>query len=211
MSVAQKLKWKKLINQLRYIYQELELVEEISNASAADFQKYYEDFCQKNDIDLADLNRTHADHIEEVYKATPQDGKEEEEKSDDEQQLYEVFSKLFKKIALFLHPDRLSSNMELTNEEKEERIETFKRAKTALEEGRYFILIECAEKYNIPIPRNFKQQNRWMKKELNHATELTGKVIQSYNYMFAECEEDNCRDLLMQRFLNQLFEINVEN
>ena len=150
MSVAQKLKWKKLINELRYAYEELELVKEIAAASASEFQTYYENFCSRNNIDLAELNRKHSVDLEKLYgppKPDPDDigqlpysgstdlalyeGEEQENvesqhvstdcDDDDEREMYDIFSKLFKKIALALHPNRVNSK-DLSDEEKEEML-----------------------------------------------------------------------------------------
>jgi hypothetical protein len=216
VAVTDKLKWKKLVNQLRYTYDELDLVEEIASSTAAEFQAHYEGFCERNNINLKELNEKHADHLEEVYgtAAEPdEDGDEEkkeetpEEKADRE--IHEIFSKLFKKIAFILHPDRLSSNDKLSDEEKDDMLETFKSVKDALEERRYFVLLDCAEKYKIPLPKNYKQQSPWMKKELEHTKEAVGSVTNSYNYKFADCDTDDCRDDLIRNFLEQLFELNT--
>jgi len=207
VSASQKLKWKKLLNQLRYFYGELELVEEISTAAAPDFQQYYETFCVKNDIDRGNLNKEHAGHIDEVYGPGNSEGaqKPDEEKTE----IDEIFAKLFKKIAFILHPDRLASDLSLTAEEKSERIEMFKRIKNALEEKKYFLLIDCAEKYNVALPKTYKTHTQWMKKELQTVSENITKTTSSYNYMFAECDDDECRDEVIRRFMQQLFQINV--
>tara|TARA_Y100000310_G_scaffold204066_1_gene204345 strand:+ start:360 stop:1073 length:714 start_codon:yes stop_codon:yes gene_type:complete len=237
VSVAQKLKWKKLINQLRYVYEELELVKEIATSTAGEFQTYYEDFCNRNNIDLDELNRKHAAEIEKLYGSPKPEsddigqlpysgstdlalyeGEEQEnveaqhvsteEEDADDREMYEIFSKLFKKIALALHPDRVNSK-DLSDEEKEEMLKMFKKAKEALEEEWYFVLLDCAEKYNIPLPKNYKQQLGWMRKELKSALERVGKETTTYNYRFADCESDECRDNLIRGFLNQVFQINV--
>ena len=236
MSVAQKLKWKKLINELRYAYEELELVKEIAAASASEFQAYYENFCSRNNIDLAELNRKHSVDLEKLYEdlnpkpdnmgqlpysgstdLTLYEGEEQEnvesqhvstDCDDDEREMHDIFSKLFKKIALALHPDRVNSK-DLSDEEKEEMLKMFKKAKEALEEKWYFVLLDCAEKYNIPLPKNYKQQLGWMRKELKSAFERIGKNTTTYNYRFADCESDECRDDLIRGFLNQVFQINV--
>ena len=66
MSAAQKLRWKKLVNHLRYVYDELEIVREIGSNASMDFQAYYEDFCRRHDLDIAELNRQHAERVREL-------------------------------------------------------------------------------------------------------------------------------------------------
>jgi len=118
--------------------------------------------------------------------------------------LYDTFCKLFKKLAIRLHPDKLS-NMDLAKDEKKEMLQMFTKAKAALEEKRYFVLIDYAEKLKIPLPKNYRQQTRWMKKELEIARTKIGTQMRSYNYMFAEADTDEARDELIRQFIHQLF------
>ncbi len=74
MSATTKLKWRKLTGKLRHLYDELEIVQDMSTAAGGDFQQYYEEFCTKNDIDLAELNSQHAERIKKLY---PEESKEE--------------------------------------------------------------------------------------------------------------------------------------
>ena len=64
-----------------------------------------------------------------------------------------------------------------------------------------------AEKNNVTVPKNYKQQTRWMKREV---TKLEGKVHhekKTYNYLFAEAETDEERDQIIRQFLKQLFDL----
>ena len=120
--------------------------------------------------------------------------------------MYEIFSKLFKKLALHLHPDKLN-NQDLTDEQKDDMLKMFTKAKDALEERRYFVLVDYAVKLNVPLPKNYKQQSRWMKRELETVNKKIDKETKTYNYMFADAESDDERDRLMKGFIEQLFQI----
>ena len=237
MSASRKLRWKKLVNQLRYMYEELDIVDEISSAGASEFQEYYEDFCRRRDVDIGELNRKHAERVQKLYGrdqekesdmgAVPysgstdlvpyeetEEGRAEEEGGSpilegcDQREMYEIFSKLFKRLALKLHPDKLSTA--LTQDEKDDMLKMFTKAKAALEENRYFILIDYAEKLKIPLPKNYRQQIRWMKKEQEIVRQKIGKQMRSYNYMFAETESDEDKDNLIKQFIQQLFGETIE-
>jgi hypothetical protein len=67
VSASQKLKWRKLVNQLRYMYEEFDIVQEMSSTAAKEFQEYYEEFCRRHDVDIAELNRQNAERIQEIY------------------------------------------------------------------------------------------------------------------------------------------------
>ena len=243
MSVAQKLRWKKLVNQLRYMYEELDIVTEMSSEAAKEFQEYYEAFCHERDVDIAELNRQNAERIQEIYgvkkeqKApgnvpysgstdlVPFEGEPEAEPTEqfydaetggmlqgdstgDDRDMYDIFSKLFKKLALHLHPDKLA-NMDLTEEEKNDMLNMFTKAKAALEERRYFILIDYAERLKVPLPKNYKQQTRWMKRELEVVRGKIGGEMRSYNYLFAEADSDEAKDNLIRQFIQQLFQVTI--
>jgi uncharacterized protein Yka (UPF0111/DUF47 family) len=81
----------------------------------------------------------------------------------------------------------------------------FTKAKTALEEAQYFLLIDYAEKLRIPLPKNYRQQVKWMKREADVLQNLIATQMQSYNYMFADREDVVSKDNLIKQFIFQLF------
>ena len=231
MSVSQKLRWRRYLNKLRFVHEEIEIVEEISTKTGPDFQAYLESYCAKNNINLRSLNRDHSEKVEEAYKnlrAEKQKGNllgdcEDETEPDvlqfadenvseenmeferEDTEIHETFSKLFKKIALYLHPDRLPKN--LTEQEVKQHIDIFNNAKQSLEERRYFILLDLAEKYGVSIPKNYKQQINWMKREIDSLESKLNSKKKTYNHLFAESESDEEKNDLVKRFIKQLFGI----
>ncbi len=121
----------------------------------------------------------------------------------DEIEMHETFNKVFRKIAMVLHPDKLPAD--LSEEERNEKKQMFTDAKAALESRKYFILLDLAEKFKITIPRNYKQQIRWMKKELTELSADIQKNKNTYNYMFSECDDVTERDVVIMRFMAQIF------
>jgi hypothetical protein len=240
VAVSTKLRWKRYINELRFVNEEIDFVREISREAAAEFQAYYEEYCVKRGIDLADLNKQHSSHLEKLYEGEADDeakqhpgldadtdsatvvhddsdDKEEEysqqlgdyQMSQDEKEIHEAFNKVFRKLAMILHPDKLEKT--LTAEERANKLKMFKEAKTALEERKYFVILDIAEKLSITVPKNYKQQIRWMKKETKNLNEALDKETGTYNYLFSECETGDERDQVIRRFLTQLFGPQVFN
>jgi hypothetical protein len=247
MAVSTKIRWKRYINELRFINEELDFVKEINKASSREFQAHYEDYCVKNELDLAGLNKEHSAKLDKLYQGegTPEDNKQNPElgaytdgslvihnappeqqlnssdgevypqqlgdyqMSKDEMEIHEAFNKVFRKIALLLHPDKLDKS--LTDEERDVKLNMFKEAKTALEERKYFIILDIAEKFNITTPKNYKQQIRWMKKETGTLNEELSKEKNTYNYIFSECDSDREKDNIVKRFMSQLFGPQVFN
>ncbi len=231
MGIAVKLRWKQIINQLRYLYEEHELVETIGEEAGSDFQLYYEEYCARNNIDLIKLTHENAQRVDDLFgktdETTPEDGEPEPEDipdgslvirdknleevkedveykmSQEEQQLHDGFRKVFLKLALILHPDKVDPS--LSEEAQKISAANFQKMKDAFEERKYFILLDYAEQYNIAAPKNYKQQIKWMKKEIFQIQAKIEKAKGTYNYGFAECDTDEERDTLIEKFMRQVF------
>ena len=231
MRASNLLKWKRTLNELRFKHSELEFIKDINESHAQEFQLYLEDFCRLKEVDLVDLNKNllaaQSIKIEErkqeklslpdteidetgalvVYHDTPEPVTDEEILVKDGRELSDAFAKLFKQIALYLHPDRLQN---LSDDEKKERLELFKEAQKALKEQRYYFLLDLSERFGVRTPKNYKQQTRWMKSKIQEInSEIESEMI-TYNYKFAECETEEDKERLMKNFIYQVFKVNVE-
>ena len=188
MSAYQRLRWKRVLNDCKHAKEELDLVESLNREVAPMFQEYYEEFLRECDLDLDELNRRHAERIREAYnipETTEIDGSvplasdstslivdvQSREKTDDEQLteddvvLHGIFAKLFKKIALKVHPDKIDP-LKHSYEQRRQMEQDFCDASAALENKEYFILIDIAERLDISLPTNYTQQIRWMNNQL---------------------------------------------
>ena len=222
------LKWKRALNEIKFKHEELELVKEICDGHAVDFQMFMEEYCAQNNIDLKALNHKRGLKMAK-QKAQENQAKQIEQKTEqalaqmanpqvenapaveqinvegkDKDEMYKTFKDLFKKLALNLHPDRVS---DLTPEEREVRLSMFKDAKQALDNGDYFLLLDMSEKFNIRIPKNFKQQTRWMKARIKQIDQEIQAQKHTYNYVFSECESEDEKVKVVKNFLRQIFQI----
>ncbi len=237
MATVDIIRWKRLLNQLMFLNEEIELVDKIIYEYNKHFQEHYEEFCRKNDIDINKLNQENHEKISELYSQTQSNNAEQlginsieqEDNSDntlttfankpeqpkqtiyemsqDEKEMHEVFVKLFRTLALKLHPDKLSSS--LTTEERDDMISMFNKAKDALDDRKYFVLLSLASQFKIKSPKNYKQQIRWMKKEIDFLQSIVDQKKTTYNYAFSECESEQQKDNLVKKFIKHLFNINI--
>ena len=231
MRASNLLKWKRTLNELRFKYSELEFIKDINETHAQEFQLYLEDFCNTKNVDLVDLNKNllaaQSVKIQEkvqerlsipeteiddtgalvVYHDTPEPVTDEEVLVKDGRELSDAFAKLFKQIALYLHPDRLQN---LSLKEKEERLELFKDAQAALKEEKYYFLLDLSERFGIRTPKNYKQQTRWMKSKIQEIDSEINHEKTTYNYKYAECETEDEKERLMRNFIFQVFKVHVE-
>tara|TARA_R110000824_G_scaffold70902_3_gene181757 strand:+ start:1242 stop:2003 length:762 start_codon:yes stop_codon:yes gene_type:complete len=244
MSITDKLKWLKLIDEHRYVYKQLNYIDDIAADAAQDFNEYYADFCKRKGINIKELEEQNAERLDIIYNRNEKnkDGEEDleenqippdasgnpgeiqlyngeqleeeeqcpiQEMSKDDKEIHEIFLRLYKKIAVIIHPDKLLNNKEFSIREKKKMATLFSEASGALEKRKYFVLLEIAEELEILLPKNYAQQTRWLKKEMKDIRGQLGKRQMTYNYMFAEAETDEQRDLLVRKFMNQLFGIVV--
>ena len=68
MSASKKLRWRRYVNKLRFINEEIDLIEEIATKTGSEFQTYLEDYCAKNNFNLKALNKEHSSKVEQAYK-----------------------------------------------------------------------------------------------------------------------------------------------
>ena len=159
---------------------------------------------------LSDMHQQIVRYMEPpVYSTSPEQAEEttgEYQMTQDEQEMYDSFNKLFRKIAMQLHPDKLDPN--LSPVEKQRKVTKFNEAKRALDKRQYFILLELAKEFNIKSPRNYPQQIRWMKKEIEGLNTSINAGKKTYNYAFSECDTEEEKDMVIKRFMHHLFGIN---
>jgi len=220
------LKWKRALNEIRFKHEELEIVKEICSEQNAKFSAELHEFCKKNGIDIGDLIRKKEALRPEIEPGnSPENliGEPDEptdlslsvgrylgevpeikKENSDEDEMYKIFKSLFKKIALHLHPDRLQH---LTEDERSVRLSMFKEAHSALDERNYFKLLDLSERFNIKMPKNFKQQTRWMKGRIRELEQEIQKEKSSYNYAIAEADTQEQKDSFYRSFIKQVFGI----
>jgi hypothetical protein len=232
MLSSKKLKWRRIINELEYLYDEFDIISDLTKQTGIEFEIYYKTYCAKNNIDRDHLNKKNKERLEELYGrplqkkedaapcASEYSGStalalaesefiEEHEELDNDGQFKELhteFNKLFKKLALILHPDRIE-NYTSDDEYKRKLAADFSKARQSLEKKRYFGLIKLAKKYNVLIPENYTLQVRWFKKDKENIITEINKTKKTYNYKFSECENDDERDALIRDFVSQVFQI----
>ena len=235
MSAFQKQRWRRSVNEFKFIREELKIIKAICSEAGPLFEEHYRALLNKHNIDIAKLNEDNAKRIKEAYNiqdeptgsvpmvspedltsdctdlvASPHSPKktEEVEMSEDDIALHNVFSKLFKQIALKIHPDKID-NMKHNFFERRKMAEDFKRANQALDSREYFTLIEIADELGVALPKNYSQQTRWMKRKVQ---ELRGDVEtqrNTFNYVFAQAETDEQKDSIVRQFVQQLFGLNL--
>ena len=63
MSLSKKLKWKKALNEFKFVTEELKLTKDIIRSAGAEFQEFYEKYLESKALDLHKLNQENKERI----------------------------------------------------------------------------------------------------------------------------------------------------
>ena len=194
-------KWNRALNEIRYKHNELEIVKDLSAKYSALFDQEVKKYCEKNNINMESIGQKTAVQvdIQDLEGAL----EVEKSKNSDDEETKEIFRKMFKKLAMHLHPDR---HYGLSEEEKEYRLELFKEARAAYNEEKYFVLLDLFEKYRVGLPKNYKQQTRWMLKKIKQLDTDIENYKNSFSYLFSECETEAEKEKVAAMFVFQIMQ-----
>lgn len=195
---SRKLRFKKLLNQYRYLVKEQEFVKEMMIEAHREFDFEYKQFCVNNDLDYEKMtNKPKPEPNEEESGVT--EYKKEEEEIDTPEKIEVPFhiKQLFKNIARVLHPDSLS----LSDPEYEDKIKEFKEASDAMNRGHWGALLDIADKRNVPMS-NYPKIAAAIKEDIKRIENYIDDKKQTFAWHVYECEEDEeCIERLLKKFL----------
>ena len=192
------------MHEVKYLRTELEYQEEVLAEYHQLFEEYYRRWCTDNSVDIGQQEQQNAKRVEEIVPEPKTIQKHDKnDRIIPEQHIQDKldakkFNKLYKKIAMELHPDKDTGDAD-----------KFAKASDAYEKGFWSVLLEYALELDIE-PDNLSEMLPLLKKE----AEKIRKQIQSnsgvYSWKFYECEEDeSCKERLIKDFLKHLFNLEI--
>ncbi len=104
-----------------------------------------------------------------------------------DQRLIDDCKKLYKKLVSKTHPDK---NMSRSEETQEAQLEDYKRCRGAYENNDWFTLFEMALDYKLEIPKGTPKQIKWMESEANRAKKMIEVIQSTYEWQYAEPDND---------------------
>ena len=188
--------------ELKFLRSEVAYQEEVLSEAHQDFEIWYRQWCEDNEIDLAELNQNHQTRVTKILSQPNfPDLKNDEqglvplsvEKKEEKKKL----QKLFKQVAKVTHPDKHDGT-----------VLDFKAASAAFESGDWSMLLQIAEEYNI-IPEDLGEVLPIMKEEAKRLRKLIESNKRMYSWKFQECETEQCKENLVKQFLKHLFKVEL--
>lgn len=203
------LQYKKLLSELKFKNEELEILEECMHEIHMEFENYYTDFLKRNDLSKAELEKSKTKQFQQFKKqmAAPMPETDEtglvvvEQMSDEDKEAKVVFAKLYKEIVKKCHPDRLSTDdMDHFNKMNTK----FKAATWGFNNAKWSIVIKIAEELGIKPP-NYKKMNGHLRREVKQLDKKLHQYKSSYGYMLYEAEDESSKDNIIKNFIFALF------
>lgn len=204
MSIRRK-KYNKLLQEVKYLRSELEYQEEVLSEYHLLFEKYYRTWCAQNNINIAKQEEKNSKRVQKILpkditeKQTYEvDGTIKIEENEENKEGKKKFNKLYRKLAMELHPDKESGD-----EEK------FAEITEAYEQGNWSVLLERAIEMGIE-PSNMRELIPLLKEEIQEMKKIIEHNKGVYSWRFYECEDnEQCKEKIIKQFLKHLFKLEV--
>jgi len=204
------LEYKRLLSQLKFKNEELEIIEESMRDIHVEFESYYSSFLQENDLTKQELEQSKTQEFGDFMTRFTKPAMPEtdetglvivEQLSDEDKEAKVVFAKLYKDIVKKCHPDRLSTDdMDHFNKMNTH----FKAASWAYNNAKWAILIKVAEELKIK-PSNYKKMNGHLRREIKTLDSELNKHKTSFGWRLYQEEEKEGKDNIIKDFIFQVF------
>ena len=204
------LEYKRLLSELKFKNEELEIIEESMREIHIEFEQYYAEFLKEKDISKQELEKSDTKQFknfkEKVLKPQMPETDETglvvvEQLSDEDKEAKTVFAKLYKDIVKKCHPDRLSQeDMDYFNKMNTK----FKAASWAYNNAKWSILIKVASELNIK-PMNYKKMNGHLRREIKTLDQKIRGHKSTYGWKLYQAEEKQQKDNVIKDFIYKLF------
>jgi hypothetical protein len=204
------LEYKRLLSQIKFKNEELEIIEESMRDIHVEFESYYSSFLQENNLTKQELEKSKTQEFGDFMTRFTKPAMPEtdetglvivEQLSDEEKEAKVVFAKLYKDIVKICHPDRLSTDdMDHFN-----KMNTHvKAASWAYNNAKWAILIKVAEELKIK-PSNYKKMNGHLRREIKTLDSELNKHKSSFGWRLYQEEDKEGKDNIIKDFIFQVF------
>ena len=205
------LQYKKLLSELKFKNEELEIMEESMYEIHVEFEQYYTSFLEENNLTKQELEKSKTKSFEKFHKdadaaemmqQTDETGLVAvEQLSEEDKEAKVVFSKLYKQIVKKCHPDKLSmDDMDYFNKMNTK----FKAATWGYNNAKWSIVIKVAEELGIK-PSNYKKMNGHLRREVKEVDGKIKKHKSTFGWRLYQAEEKEHKDNVIKEFIFVLF------
>jgi len=184
-----------LFLKVKYLYAKIDYQQEVFQQAKLDFEEYARKFCEENgiEIEIPEMNSetTDVDIRRDNIGLSIEDTEAESAH----------IKKLFRKIAIMAHPDKLTK---LDDYERDRKAELFLKAREAAEAGKWFALVETANALGIETPKPDEEQIGLLNSESESIDKEIEDIEATYAWLMYNLKNDAQRKLLMTTYLKVL-------
>ena len=184
-----------LLLKVKYLYAKIDYQQEVFQQAKLDFEEYAKKFCEENGIEI-EIPEMNCETTDVDIKRDRIDFDIEDVKAESAH-----IKKLFRKIAIMTHPDKLTK---LDDYERERKTELFLKAREAAEAGKWFALVDTANALGIKTPEPDEEQLGLLENESENVDKEIKNIESSYAWIMYNLETDEQRKLLMTTYLKVL-------
>lgn len=209
MSVHE-LEYKRLLSELTFRNEELGYIEDSMQDIHVAFELYYSEFLEENNLTKQELEESKTKKFQDFKKEMETKMPETDEtgivvmekKTDEYLEAKTTFSKMYKKIVMKCHPDKLSLDDDVEYFNKMNRL--FKSATYAYDKGKWSKLIKVAKELGIK-PSNYKKANGYLRREVKQVNGKIDKHKSTFGWKLYQAEENKDKDKVIKDFIYTLF------
>jgi len=204
------LEYKRLLNELKFKNEELEIIEESIHDIHIEFEEYYNNFLKSIGLDKDELKKTKTSEYVSYFESKPiqtssSDGTElavtNQKRKKEDLEAKKVFSNLYKQIVKKCHPDRLSQDdMDYFNKMNTK----FKAATWAYNNAKWSIVIRVAQELNIKAS-NYKKINGHLRDEIKTVDKKLNEHKSTFGWRLYQSENKKQKDNIIRQFIFTLF------
>ena len=184
-----------LLLKVKYLYAKIDYQQEVFQQAKLDFEEYAKKFCEENGIEIEYPEMDNETTDVDIRRGDIDFNIEDVETQSDH------IKKLFRKIAIMTHPDKLTK---LDDYERERKTELFLKAREAAEAGKWFALVDTANALGIKTPEPDEEQLGLLENESENVDKEIKNIESSYAWIMYNLETDEQRKLLMTTYLKVL-------
>ena len=199
-------KYKRLLLELEFLYEDLEYHEQIQDDARREFQRAFLAYCGERNIDYE--TEIIKEDVKDIKSSDPdgisfhdEDGVDvnEDVKQLEKRGKPEEISKIFKQIATKTHPDKYANaekTVQMTNKQ------VFLQAKKAADESNYFKLQQIARRMGLDLPNPTPSDLKLMKEEARRIKSKIKGIQNTAAWMWYDLEDEKPRNDLMKRYFD---------
>ena len=196
-------KYELIIIRTKYLKNTLKLTSKIAEQAHQMFTKYLNIKMGTEKRQSRETNHENQEHqIQKNIKQTKQHKEEPEERVEFQREEKDKnLKKVFRKVALQIHPDKLTGKSQF---EKQIKKTLFEKAREALQKNDYYGMIEVAEELGIDIPAPTQEQIELMKVTNKNLEKQIDVLKRSVVWGWYHADQEIEKEKIMDRYIDYL-------